>query len=287
MNPQRDVAVVQQCPIMELLVLGSSGSVAGPHNAASGYLVRSAGTDVLTDCGPGVLAALQRQAANPVPGTVPVDPSVCHVVFSHMHADHCLDFPSLLVWRRFHPTDPAQGVHRLLGPEMAKVHLSRAGADYLDIPDDFSDTFEVSAFVPGTGPFNPERYPAHPMGSLTFYAAEAVHTTESYLMRIHDDTGRSLVYTGDTAPTENLQHLAAGADVLLCEATWGENGVDKPAGMHLSGEDAGRAAAEAGVGLLVLTHIPPWGDVEATVRGAHRFFDGEIRVAEPGMLLNI
>lgn len=272
---------------MELLVLGSSGSIAGPHNAASGYLVRTERTDLLADCGPGVLAELQRQAIDPAPGVAPVDPAACHVAFSHMHADHCLDFPSLLVWRRFHPTNPAHGIYSLVGPEMAKTHLSRAGSDHPDTPDDFSDTFDVSVFQPGTGPFDPESYPTHQVGDLRIFAAEAVHTTESYLIRIHDNAGRSLVYTGDTAPTENLQNLAVGADVLLCEATWGENGIDKPAGMHLSGEDAGRAAAEAGVGLLVLTHIPPWGDVEATLRGARRFFDGEIRVAEPGMLLHI
>ena len=57
--------------------------------------------------------------------------------------------------------------------------------------------------------------------------------------------------------------------------------------MHISGEDAGRAAQAAGVGKLVLTHIPPWGDAEGAVRGAARHYDGEILVARPGMRLTI
>ncbi|MCG7457085.1 MBL fold metallo-hydrolase, partial [Corynebacterium sp. ACRPH] len=94
---------------MELVVLGCSGSVEGPDSAASGYIVRDTITanpdHLLLDCGPGVLSAMQRAED--------IDPSACHVAFSHMHADHCLDFPSLLVWRRFHPTAPSTQRHQL------------------------------------------------------------------------------------------------------------------------------------------------------------------------------
>lgn len=261
---------------MELVVLGCSGSVAGPQSPASGYVVRSEGTeDLLMDIGPGVLAAMQ--AADDI------DPAQCHVAFSHMHADHCLDFPSLLVWRRFHPQVPSGRQHDLIGPQMAFDHLSHASGDYPDQPDDFSDTFTIDHYRVGTGDFDATSWPSKNIGGLQIYAAEAVHTTESYLLRVHDSLGASMVYTGDTAYTDNLVNLAAGADVLLCEATWCDHEFGMPQGMHMCGQDAGKVAQQAGVGKLVLTHIPPWGDGESAKRAAQRHYSGPVEVAYPGM----
>lgn len=265
---------------MELVVLGCSGSVEGPQAPASGYLIKGqAGDDLLLDMGPGVLAAMQREPD--------IDPAACHVALTHIHADHCLDFPSLLVWRRFHPAAPASASHEFIGPSIAFDHLSRAGADAPDAPDDFSDTFNINVFTAGSGIFDATRYPHATIGEFTLYAAEAIHPTESYMIRVEDKQGHSVVYTGDTAWTDNLADIAHGADVLLCEATWGENGDSKPSGMHISGEDAGKAAARAGVRKLILTHIPPWGDGEGAVRGAAKHFDGDIELARQGMRVQL
>ncbi|AGP30303.1 MBL fold metallo-hydrolase [Corynebacterium terpenotabidum] len=265
---------------MEMTILGCSGSLAGPGNAASGYLLRmSDGEKILMDIGPGALARLQVHDA---PGDV-------HMVFSHLHPDHCLDFPSLLVWQRYHPTDAATRRHTLLGPAITPVHLGRASADTLEDVDDFTDIFDM---VPWNAPrgdavvFPSPEYVGHRIGAARLYAAPAVHPTESYLIRVEDADGSSLVYSGDTAATDHLAALAAGADVLLCEATWGErdNG-NNPPQMHMSGEEAGQAAAAAGVGTLILTHIPPWGDPEGALRGARRYFDGPVELAAPDMVV--
>ncbi|MGV0397786.1 MBL fold metallo-hydrolase [Corynebacterium suicordis] len=264
---------------MEIIVLGCSGSVAGPDAPASGYFLRDEQQEsVLLDIGPGVLAQMQR--------TEGVEPSECHVVFSHMHADHCLDFPSLLVWRRFHPTSAATRTHTLLGPAIAQEHLAHASGDYPDDPDDFSDTFEVRVHEAGSGDFDANSWPHHKIGNFQVFAAPALHPTEAYLTRIHDAEGRSLVYSGDTADAEALGKFAKGAEVLLCEAAWGASSAGKPEGMHLSGDLAGRAAALAGVKKLVLTHIPPWVDKDQTLQAAQREFAGEIVLAHPGMVLN-
>lgn len=265
---------------MDLTILGCSGSVAGPDNAASGYLLRmSDGERILMDIGSGVLARLQVHDA---PGDV-------HVVFSHLHPDHCMDFPSLVVWQRYHPQERATRRHTLVGPSIAAVHLGRMCADTLDTLDDFSDILDmVSWAAPDESPveFPDAAYPEHRIGTSRLYAAPAVHPTESYLIRVEDADGTSLVYSGDTAATDRLSALAMGADVLLCEATWGErdNG-NNPPQMHLSGEEAGQAAAKAGVGRLILTHIPPWGDPAGALRGARRYFDGPVDLAVPDMVI--
>ena len=54
---------------------------------------------------------------------------------------------------------------------------------------------------------------------------------------------------------------------------------DNPIDLHLTGKQAGVAAAEAGVGRLVLTHIPPWHDREVPRAEAAEAFDGPLDVA--------
>lgn len=273
---------------MDMTILGCSGSLSAPGNPASGYLLRTAdGRQILMDVGPGVLARLQELG----------NPGDVDVVFSHLHPDHCSDFPSLVVWQRFHPTRAASDRHVLLGPSIAALHLGRASADHPSQVDDFSDILDVHSWRAPAAQDAPvvfdetsrgTVYPGHRIGSATLYAAPAVHPTESYMIRVEDRDGSSLVYSGDTAATGHLAALAAGADVLLCEATWGErdNG-DNPPQMHLSGEEAGQAAAEAGVGRLFITHVPPWGDAEGALRGARRFYDGPVELARPDMELHV
>lgn len=264
---------------MELLVLGCSGSLPGPESPASGYFLRSAAGEELTiDLGSGVLAQMQRRPE--------VDPATCHILLSHMHADHCSDVPSLLVWRRFHPTAPSDGRHLLIGPSIAAQHIGQAGADCLESPDDLSDTFDIRVHKVGPeGEFDADTWPHHSIGDLRIYSVPAVHPTESYITRFEDSSGTSIVYSGDTAPTEALARISRGADILLCEATWGDGTAKNPAGMHLSGAEAGQAAAEAGVGRLVLTHIPPWGDANAAKESAAQFYSGHIEIAVPGMVV--
>lgn len=271
-----------------MTILGCSGSLSAPGNPASGYLLRTAdGRRILMDIGPGVLARLEETD----------EPGDVDVTFSHLHPDHCSDFPSLVVWQRYHPTRAARGRHVLLGPSITALHLGRVGADHPSQVDDFSDILDVRSWqapqeadtpVPFDDASRGTVYPAHSIGSASFYAAPAVHPTESYMLRVEDTDGSSLVYSGDTAATGHLAALATGADVLLCEATWGErdNGGNPPQ-MHLSGEEAGQAAAEAGVGRLIITHIPPWGDPEGAVRGARRFYDGPVELAAPDMTVTV
>ena len=205
--------------------------------------------------------------------TEDIDPAQCHVAFSHMHADHCLDFPSLLVWRRFHPHAPSQRVHDFIGREWPSSIFPERPVTIQINPMTFrilspfrTTKLETLISTPQAGLQN--------IGGLKIYAAEAVHTTESYLLRVQDGRGASLVYTGDTAYTENLVNLAAGADVLLCEATWCDREFGMPQGMHMCGQDAGKVAEQAGVGKLILTHIPPWGDSGSAVAAAKRHFTG-------------
>ena len=260
---------------MRLTILGCSGSLGGPGSPASGYLVEVDGVDpVVMDMGPGVLGALQRYVA----------PEDATILLSHLHADHCLDLPGLLVWRRYGPGSTDTGVNPLYGPSGTAYRIGVASAEEPGVVDDISDTFELHTWdvepevellpVDGSGP------------GITVRTARVEHPPESYALRLTAPTGRSLVYSGDTSYCESLVELARGADLLLCEATWTHGG-EHPPGMHMSGTEAGRTAARAGVGRLMLTHIPPWTDRDAVAAEARAEFDGEVLIAESDLQLEV
>lgn len=259
---------------MFLTVLGSSGSIGGPTSPASGYLIEAPGSaPVVIDMGPGVLGALQRY----------VDPEDATVLLSHLHADHCLDVPSLLVLRRFGPRAGEVGRGTLVGPSGTAYRIGVASAEEPGAVDDLSDTFDITSWDDSS---EFEVVDDDDAVSVHVRAQRVNHPPESYGLRLTSTGGRVLVYSGDTAYCEQLVELASGADVLLCEASWThEDG--RPPGIHMSGTEAGRTASRAGVGMLVLTHIPPWTDPEAVRAEAVAEFDGPVRVAEPDLRLEI
>lgn len=221
------------------------------------------------DMGPGTFAQLQSYR----------DPVEAHVVLSHLHADHCLDFPSLMVWRRFHPGAPSKGRNLCFGPAHTPVHLGRLSSDDPQGVDDMSDTFEFSPWTHGQTEI---------LDHVRITPFRVAHPVETYAMRVEETGGTgTFCYSGDTGVSANLVEAARGVDYFFCEAGWGPTSQGRPDGMHLSGGQAGAAAREAGVETLVLVHIQPWADVDATVSAARAEFKGDIIVGKAGMVFEV
>ncbi|HUZ24441.1 MAG TPA: MBL fold metallo-hydrolase [Streptosporangiaceae bacterium] len=68
--------------------------------------------------------------------------------------------------------------------------------------------------------------------------------------------GQRFAFVMDTGLCDAAFELAADADLLVCEATFGQGqaGLARQAG-HLTAAQAGQIAAESGARLLVLTHF--------------------------------
>jgi ribonuclease BN (tRNA processing enzyme) len=252
---------------MQLTVLGCSGSVPGPESVASGYLIRAEQASVVLDLGNGTFGALQRY----------LDPFTLDGLFlSHLHPDHCADVSALTVYRRYHPHPPPCAVLPLYGPPDAAERLVAAFAANAEerTATDLSDVYDFRSY----------REPAR-IGPFEVRAARVEHPCEAYALRI-SHAGRSLVYSGDTGPGPQLAELATGADVLLAEASWPDR-PDNPPGIHLSGRQAGEAAAAAGVSRLLITHVPPWTDVAQVLTEAKTAFDGPTELVRSGACYEI
>ena len=255
---------------MKLTIVGCSGSYPGPDSAASCYLLEAEHTSegetrtwrVLLDLGNGALGQLHRYA----------DPLVVDAVFvSHLHADHCLDLCGYYVMRKYHPTGPQPRIP-VWGPDGTADRMARA----YDLPVDpgMHEEFDFRAYDGRVE-----------LGPFVVEARQVVHPVTAYALTVTAG-GRTLVYSGDTGPCDALDQVATGADVLLAEASF-ETGADNPPDLHLTGADCGRTAARAGVGRLVLTHVPPWHDPAVAEAEARGEWSGPVELARAGATYDV
>ena len=250
---------------MRLTVIGCAGSYPNAESPASCYLVEHDGHRILLDLGNGSFGVLQRHLDLTWPGALDA------VILSHCHIDHCADLGSLYVQRQYAPVRATEPL-LVLGPSDARA---RAVAMYGKSDEAGLDSqFDFRTFP--RGPLE--------VGPFTIEAVRAAHPVESFCIRVTAG-GRSLVYSGDTGPTPNLVELARGADLALFEASF--VGDDNPSGVHLTGADAGRIATEAGVGMLVLTHLVAWNDDEQVATEARAHFAGPLELARSGMTISV
>jgi ribonuclease BN (tRNA processing enzyme) len=257
---------------MRLTIIGCAGSFAGPDSPASCYLVEAESAEdqsgaktwrILLDLGSGAFGALQRY----------VDPlSIDAVFLSHLHADHCLDMCGYYVYRKYHPTG-AQPAIPVWGPDGVAHRLARA----YDLP-----------MVPGmSAEFMFGEYDDQPIsvGPFTVTPVPVVHPVPAYALRV-EAGGRVLAYSGDTGPCKGLFAVAAGADLLLAEASFRSADANPP-DLHLTGLDCGLLAQAQSVTQLVITHVPAWHDVEAAVSEANSAYDGAVWAASTGQMFEV
>jgi ribonuclease BN (tRNA processing enzyme) len=245
---------------MRLTVIGGSGGYPARGRPCSGYLIEADGFALLIDPGYGVATALS------VGDGLKFDT----VLVSHAHPDHCADLNPILRGRAWADDPlPPLPIHALAGALDAVLALDR--------PELLAGSYALHHVEPGgqldIGPFQVLAVPLpHPRPNVGFLITVG---------------GRSLVYTGDCGPSEQLIHLADGADLLLAEASYAEAVPPDIVGSLSSAVDVGGEAATARVQRLVLTHLMPRTDEALAIAAAARYFAGPISVARPGLSVEV
>jgi ribonuclease BN (tRNA processing enzyme) len=264
---------------MRLTVLGKSPSWQDAGGACSGYLIQEDDTAVLVDCGNGVFAKLREQI-----DYVDVDA----VVISHLHADHFLDLVPYAYALTYAPRQQPVPVDRWPGtncPACPVLHappgakeLFRRVVGAWGNEDLIEKAFELREY-------DPEQ--EIEIGPIRISFQRVPHFTETFAMSISSMNGSGrIVYGADCSPTDALEDFARGADLMLVEAT-----LPRPerTGMrgHLTAEEAGGHAKDAGAKRLLLVHISDELDADSARDQAADVFGGPVEVAREGAVFEV
>lgn len=220
---------------LTVTVLGSSGLYETPTRACSGYLVQSDGVCLLVDAGPGVWRNL-RQHVEPQ--------ALTGVVVTHQHYDHTTDLFQLghaLRWGGSRKTPLP-----LWGPQDA-IEMIAAFSPSMD------GAFE---FMPLEGGDRMEHR------GVQATVVEMVHSCPTLGVRFEARDG-PVSYSADSGAAADFAALAAGAQLLICEASLQD--CDELWAMHLTARQAGTIARRCQAARLVLTHLPVRHDIDRTL----------------------
>lgn len=288
----------------ELVVLGTASQSPTRERNHNGYLLRWDGAGILFDPGEGT----QRQFRFTDVSAAVTD----RICISHFHGDHCLGLPGVIMRLALDEGHLPIPVHYPAGGEeyFRRLCLATAGqegaeviprpvleAGVIHVDDEFTirsaplrhlvETYGYRVEEPERRHFLPDRLEA-----LGIEGPEVGHLHDAGSVVVDGRTitleevtelrpGQSFAYVLDTAWCDGALDLADGADMLLCESTFlsADEDLAERYG-HLTARHAGRLAAEAGVGLLVLTHFSPrYHDEQAFADDAAVEYDGEIVLA--------
>lgn len=268
-----------------LILLGTGG---GPRprraSSASAQVIVSGNVAYVIDCGDGVARQL---AFAGVPFT-----ALRHIFITHQHSDHTADYGNLiwLAWTAGLSTRvDAWGPPPL--ERMTKLFLQMNAADiHARISDErrpaIAPLVHVHEMRAGGVVMSDENV------KVTAALVDHPPVVPAFGFRF-DARDRSIVISGDTAPSDALVKLARGADVLVHSVMYppaldrlaarvvNAPGLKKSILAHqTSAEDAGRIAEAAGVRTLVLSHLVPGDDPEISdemwVQAAKLRFSGQV-----------
>jgi ribonuclease Z len=244
----------------ELVILGTAASVPNADHDTVAMLLRGPGWAVLIDCGGSPLHKLARLG-------IDLD-EIRAVILTHRHADHIYGLPMLIqgLWLSGRQEElpiyaPAQTIERAL-PLLELFDLAER-----------EGMFRIRWH---TIPLREAR-PVLSLNGVRISATPVDHGNNDTVALRFDNAadGHSIVYSADTRPSQVLVRLAAGAGLLIHEAT----GV---AEVHSSPAEAAEVAREAGVERLALIHYPVVDvDLKRWLAEAAGF-PGEVRLARDG-----
>ncbi|MEX2106699.1 MAG: ribonuclease Z [Solirubrobacterales bacterium] len=264
---------------LSAIFLGTGGSVPSARRSTASVLIARGGERLLFDCGEGTQRQMQRSL-----GLVQVD----EIYLTHFHADHILGLPGLL--KTYDLTDRQvplvvygppglRDLFGVLGPIIGRLGF---GLDLVELPPGEAvphDGYEVRSFEAAhsvrangyalveeerPGRFDPAAALAAGVPEGPAFAAlqrgeeveGASGTVSPGQVMGPARAGRTVVLTGDTAPSPATVSAAADAELLIHDASFAEEEVQRAAETgHSTVGQAAAVAAEAHVKLLALVHI--------------------------------
>ena len=258
---------------VELTVLGGAAAWPNAGQGCSSYLLRSRDTQLLLDCGPDTLLELRKHTRLA---------GIDAIIVSHCHADHILDLVTLRYALVYSRDRAEERLPLWLPPGGARIleALGQALGSQGETSDDFwGEVFALREY---------DAARSLKVNDLSIDFSRTQHFTACFAVRVRTADGRTIVYGADTGNIAPLLEFAAGASLLISEATADSHaGVPPESRGHLTPEDAGGWAGASGARRLLISHLWQERAPSEVVRRAAQHFDGPIDIATPGLTLYV
>jgi ribonuclease Z len=261
---------------LSLFFAGTAGSVPTARRGLPALLLRAGGDRILIDCGEGTQQQLLRSVGLP---------ELDAIFLTHYHLDHWLGIIGILKTFDLRGRERALSIY---GPPGLNALLERMrpawgrvgfplSLEELDPHEEVAfDGYTIAPFPVEHHRINaygyafaehdrPGRFDAETATRLgvtpgpdfgRLQAGETVNGVTPDQVLGEPRRGRRIVVSGDTAPCQATEVFAHEADVLVHEATFLDDELERARETgHSTARQAAEIAAAAGVRLLVLTHL--------------------------------
>lgn len=271
--------------MVDVTLIGTAALAPIPGRALSCALLTCAGHSVLFDCGEGTQSAARKAGVSLMKTDI--------IALTHYHGDHIFGIPGLLQTMfsagRTEPVYIAgpEGLHAVMSAMMTLTGNLPFDVILLDVPADglrlcelisgwpyeaFLSSFPVkhrciaqgySFTLKRAGKFNPSKakelgvpvtmWKILQKGESVFVDGEEIQPEQ---VLGEKRRGIKVIFTGDTAMCGSLTESAEGADLLICDSTYGDDSRAEIAFErgHMTFSQAAETAKIAGVKKLWLTH---------------------------------
>ena len=245
-------------PVTQVVVLGTGTPNPDPDRSGPAVAIIVNGHSYLVDCGPGIIRRAAAATRNGVPG---LDMKDLRIVFiTHLHSDHTLGYPDLIFtpWvleRTAHlaaygPSGLEEMTKNILAAWKKDIAVRSEGLEHANATGYLVDVHEIQ---PGV---------VYKDENVTVTAFLVKHGSWDQAFGYRFQTpDRTIVISGDTAPTDSVVQACNGCDVLIHEVyTQDPQHPLSPswkayfASFHTSTEQLAAVANRARPKLLVLYH---------------------------------
>ena len=271
--------------MIDITLIGTSALLPLPDRALTAALLTCGGRSILFDCGEGTQSAARKAGVSLMKTDL--------VALTHYHGDHIFGLPGLLQTMNVldrteplyitgpdEPEEELEPIIRLAGEvryDIRPIRLLKEGLVLADISKGWPDGARLTAFLTEhtvksrgycftlsrAGRFIPEKAAElgvpHELWSLLqkgrSVAADGRTVLPEQVLGA-PRKGLKFVFSGDTRACASLTEAAKDADLMICDATYGENAHAQLAAEHghMNFAQAAQCAAKAGAKELWLAH---------------------------------
>ena len=249
----------------KLVFLGTASAVPDENHENTYMAVLGREKTVLIDCSNNAFVRLEQAG-------IPFQ-DITDVILTHFHPDHVSGLPSLLLDMWLMGRKDALTIYGL-AYTIERMEKLMEAYDWASWPGFFPVTFcsipaEELSLVLESSEFRISASPVH-------------HLIPNIGLRIDFlETGKSMAYSCDTEPCQEVVRLAQGVDILVHECGGATVG-------HTPPEKAGEIASRSEAAALYLIHYRTRGvDIAGLATEAQKTYSGPVAIAEDFMKLEL